>query len=206
MKVSYLNDEFFSRLETLAVNLRTSLTGFFGGKHLVRSYGQTVEFADYREYMLGDDIRRIDWNLYSRFEKYFLKLFTDERQMHARVFLDCSASMGKENPAKAAYAVAVTAALGFLSVHNMDKFSCFLLRGGKAENPFGTIRGKDGFFQGGLCPRKRRFFRRMRYFLPPSRAVRTRGATTDCPSSSPISLRTTIGKKRWIICVTKTGR
>ena len=43
MKVSYLNDEFFSRLETLAVNLRTSLTGFFGGKHLVRSYGQTVE-------------------------------------------------------------------------------------------------------------------------------------------------------------------
>lgn len=64
MKVSYLNDEFFSRLETLAVNLRTSLTGFFGGKHLVRSYGQTVEFADYREYMLGDDIRRIDWNLY----------------------------------------------------------------------------------------------------------------------------------------------
>lgn len=58
MKVSYLNDEFFSRLETLAVNLRTSLTGFFGGKHLVRSYGQTVEFADYREYMLGDDIRQ----------------------------------------------------------------------------------------------------------------------------------------------------
>ena len=147
MKVSYLNDEFFSRLETLAVNLRTSLTGFFGGKHLVRSYGQTVEFADYREYMLGDDIRRIDWNLYSRFEKYFLKLFTDERQMHARVFLDCSASMGKENPAKAAYAVAVTAALGFLSVHNMDKFSCFLLRGGKAENPFGTIVGKTAFFR-----------------------------------------------------------
>ena len=146
MKVYYLNDEVFSRLETVAVNLRTSLTGFFGGKHLVRSYGQTVEFADYREYMLGDDIRRIDWNLYSRFEKYFLKLFTDERQMHARVFLDCSASMGKENPAKAAYAVAVTAALGFLSVHNMDKFSCFLLRGGKAENPFGTIVGKTAFF------------------------------------------------------------
>lgn len=205
MKVSYLNDEFFSRLETLAVNLRTSLTGFFGGKHLVRSYGQTVEFADYREYMLGDDIRRIDWNLYSRFEKYFLKLFTDERQMHARVFLDCSASMGKENPAKAAYAVAVTAALGFLSVHNMDKFSCFLLRGGKAENPFGTIVGKTAF-SGRFLPSKTPIFPANAIFPPPSRAVRTRGATTDCPSSSPISLRTTIGKKRWIICVTKTGR
>ena len=79
MKNSYLNDGFFSRLETLALNLKADLRGFFGGKHLVRTYGQTVEFADYREYMLGDDIRRIDWNLYSRFEKFFLKLFTDER-------------------------------------------------------------------------------------------------------------------------------
>ena len=92
MKGSYLNDAFFSRLETLALNLRADLAGFFGGKHLVKTYGQTVEFADYREYMLGDDIRRIDWNLYSRFEKHFLKLFTDERQMHVRIFLDCSAS------------------------------------------------------------------------------------------------------------------
>ena len=123
MKVSYLNDDFFSRLETLALNLRTDLSGFFGGKHLVKTYGQTVEFADYREYMLGDDIRRIDWNLYSRFEKYFLKLFTDERQMHVQIFLDCSASMGKVNPNKAAYAIGTAAALGFLSVHNMDKTS-----------------------------------------------------------------------------------
>ena len=56
MKDSYLNDEFFSRLEALAFNLRKDLGGFFGGKHLVSTYGQTVEFADYREYMLGDDI------------------------------------------------------------------------------------------------------------------------------------------------------
>ena len=75
MKGSFLDDRFFSRLETLALNLRKDLLGYFGGKHLVSKYGQTVEFADYREYQLGDDIRRIDWNLYSRFEKYFLKLF-----------------------------------------------------------------------------------------------------------------------------------
>lgn len=147
MKVSYLNDEFFSRLETLALNLRKDLAGFFGGKHLVRTYGQTVEFADYREYMLGDDIRRIDWNLYSRFEKYFLKLFTDERQMHVQIFLDCSASMGKENPAKGAYAVGVAAALGFLAVHNMDKVSFKLMKEGNAEDPSGTIVGKNSFFR-----------------------------------------------------------
>ena len=147
MAVSFLNDAFFSRLETLALNLRADLTGFFGGKHLVKTYGQTVEFADYREYMLGDDIRRIDWNLYSRFEKFFLKLFTDERQMHTQIFLDCSASMGKANPTKGAYAVAVAAALGFLSVHNMDKVSFKLIKDKRAEDPFGTIVGKKAFFR-----------------------------------------------------------
>lgn len=147
MAVSYLNDAFFSRLETLELNLRKDLAGFFGGKHLVRTYGQTVEFADYREYMLGDDIRRIDWNLYSRFEKYFIKLFTDERQFHNQIFVDCSASMGKINPEKGAYAIAVAAALGFLSVHNMDKVSFKLINGDKAEDPFGTIVGKRSFFR-----------------------------------------------------------
>ncbi len=147
MKVSYLNDEFFSRLETLALNLRANLAGFFGGKHLVKTYGQTVEFADYREYQLGDDIRRIDWNLFSRFEKYFLKLFTDERQMHVQIFLDCSASMQKESPQKAAYAVGVAAALGFLAVHNMDKVSFNLIKKDKAENNNGTIVGKTTFFK-----------------------------------------------------------
>ena len=91
MKSTYLNDRFFSRLETLSLNLKSNLTGYFGGKHLVNTYGQTVEFADFREYQLGDDIRRIDWNLYSRFEKYFLKLFTDERQMQVQIFIDVSA-------------------------------------------------------------------------------------------------------------------
>ena len=146
MKGSYLNDEFFSRLETLSLEMRADLAGFFGGKHLVRTYGQTVEFADYREYALGDDIRRIDWNLYSRFEKFFLKLFTDERQMHTQIFIDCSASMGKDNPQKAAFTVGIAAALGYLSVHNMDKVSYKLIKGNKAEDPFGVIVGKRAFF------------------------------------------------------------
>ena len=146
MKGSYLNDSFFSRLEALALELRADLSGFFGGKHLVKTYGQTVEFADYREYMLGDDIRRIDWNLFSRFEKFFLKLFTDERQMHTQLFIDCSASMGKDMPEKANYTLGVAAALGYLSVHNMDKVSFKLIKGEKAEDSFGTIVGKKSFF------------------------------------------------------------
>lgn len=147
MKASYLNDQFFSRLEALSLNLKSNLSGYFGGKHLVSTYGQTVEFADFREYQLGDDIRRIDWNLFSRFEKYFLKLFTDERQMQIQIFLDCSASMGKDNPQKSSYAMATAAALGFLSVQNMDKVSFNLMKGERSENQFGTIVGKNAFFR-----------------------------------------------------------
>ena len=147
MASKYLNDAFFSRLETLSLNLRKDLRGYFGGKHLVKTYGQTVEFSDFREYQLGDDIRRIDWNLFSRFEKYFLKLFTDERQMQVQVLLDMSSSMGKDNPAKGQYALAVAAALGFLAVQSMDKLSFNFMRGETADNPFGTIIGKNAFFR-----------------------------------------------------------
>lgn len=146
MKTTSIDNEFFSKLETLSLNLRSRLTGYFGGKHFVRSYGQTTEFADYREYQLGDDIRRIDWNLYSRFEKHFLKLFTDERQMQIQIFLDCSASMGKDNLPKASYAVATAAALGFLSVQSMDKINFCLMKENGVEDPFGTIVGKKVFF------------------------------------------------------------
>ncbi len=147
MKGSYLNDEFFSRLEALSLNLKSNLSGYFGGKHLVSTYGQTVEFSDFREYQLGDDIRRIDWNMYSRFEKYFLKLFTDERQMQVQIFIDCSASMGKDNPHKAGYTLATAGALGFLAMESMDKVNFQLMKGSKSENPYGTIVGKNAFFR-----------------------------------------------------------
>ncbi len=147
MNDSYLNDRFFSRLETLSLNLKSNLTGYFGGKHLVSTYGQTVEFADFREYQLGDDIRRIDWNLYSRFEKYFLKLFTDERQMQVQIFLDVSASMGKDNAQKRAYSIATAAAVGFLAVQDMDRVTFNIMNGDKSENPYGVIVGKNSFFR-----------------------------------------------------------
>ena len=97
--------------------------------------------------MLGDDIRRIDWNLYSRLEKYFVKLFNDERQMHVQIYIDCSASMGKDIPKKGQYAAALSAGLGFLAVHNMDKLSFKLIRDGKIDDSMGLIVGKNAFFR-----------------------------------------------------------
>ena len=204
MSVSYLNDDFFSRLETCALSLRRDLAGFFGGKHLVKTYGQTVEFADYREYMLGDDIRRIDWNLFSRFEKFFLKLFTDERQMHTQIFLDCSASMGKVAQQKAAYATAFAAALGFLSVHNMDKLSFRLIHGQKAEDPFGLIVGKTPFFRAVSTLDNIKF----EDDADLEKAITGTEVSNGNGLSVIISdfLQTATGKRRSITCAIKNGR
>jgi uncharacterized protein (DUF58 family) len=146
VKEKIINDEFISRLETISLHMQSQMKGYFGGDHRTKAYGNTVEFADFREYALGDDIRRIDWNLYSRFEKYFIKLFVDERQMHTQLFLDGSASMGKINRQKAEYAIRLLAALGYLSVRKMDKTSFMLMKGDYCEDLCGVVTGKEAFY------------------------------------------------------------
>jgi hypothetical protein len=146
MKQRIINDDFISRLETISLSMQAQMKGYFGGNHRTKMYGSTVEFADFREYVLGDDIRRIDWNLYSRFEKHYIKLFVDERQMHTQIFLDCSASMGKNDKRKAEYAIRIVAALGFLSIQNMDKTSFWLIKGDFADDLCGVITGKEAFY------------------------------------------------------------
>lgn len=145
MKGICFTDDFFDRLERLALNFPTTLTGYFGGKHKINKYGQTIEFADFRQYQPGDDIRRIDWNLYARLGKHFLKLYTDERQMHIRIYIDCSASVGFYDD-KAEYALALAVAFGYMAVRNNDKVSFHLLKDGKQFDPFGLIVGRNSFF------------------------------------------------------------
>ncbi|MBN3489891.1 DUF58 domain-containing protein [Acholeplasma equirhinis] len=142
-----LNDEFISKLETLSFHMNSFMRGYFGGNHRTSAYGSTVEFADFREYTLGDDIRHIDWNLYSRFEKHFIKLFVDERQMFIQVYLDCSASMEKADSKKSEFALKTAASIGYLAVHNMDRLSYRLIQGDSAFDLSGTIIGKDNFFR-----------------------------------------------------------
>jgi len=147
MKEKIINDDFISRLETISLYMQQAMQGYFGGNHRTKTYGSTVEFTDFREYVLGDDIRRIDWNLYSRFEKHFIKLYIDERQMHTQIFLDCSASMGKTDQGKSMYALKAAASLGFLSVQNMDKTSYMLIKGDFAEELSGVVTGKEAFYR-----------------------------------------------------------
>jgi uncharacterized protein (DUF58 family) len=147
MKEKIINDDFISRLETISLYMQAPMQGYFGGNHRTKTYGSTVEFSDFREYELGDDIRRIDWNLYSRFEKHYIKLFVDERQMHTQIFLDCSSSMGKTDRNKAFYAIRSVAALGFLSIQNMDKTSFMMIKGDFADDLCGIVTGKEAFYR-----------------------------------------------------------
>ena len=145
MPKKIINDGFLGRLEAISFNMKTAMRGFFGGTHKTKSYGSTVEFADYRDYVLGDDIRRIDWKLYSRFEKFFIKLFTDERQMHIHIYLDCSRSMAYKESKKKDFALQTVAALGYLAIQNMDKVSIKLVKGDCAYDPWGILSGKEAF-------------------------------------------------------------
>lgn len=142
-----VDGSFIAMLESRDLHLHRPMDGLFGGNRRAKSYGSSVEFADYREYTEGDDLRRIDWNLYARFEKMFLKLFVDEKQLHHRIYLDCSSSMdwGREN--KSHLALKMAAALGFLSVQAMDRVSYYALKGDKCEQLYGRIFGRDAFYR-----------------------------------------------------------
>ena len=109
-----LTDSFLSRLDTLCLAMRGRAQGGAGGTRRSRQTGSSAEFSDYREYIPGDDIRRLDWNAYARFDRLFLKLFMEEQESVVTVLLDGSASMGEkwETARRAAEAVSYLALTG----------------------------------------------------------------------------------------------
>ena len=88
-----LDDAFLAALETLELYLRSAIGSQFAGNRKSRAFGGVSEFADYREYMPGDDLRRIDWRLAGRTGQYFIKRFMDERKQDVHIYIDTSASM-----------------------------------------------------------------------------------------------------------------
>src|SRR5881628_2914504 len=93
------------------------------GERRSRARGQSVEFADYRNYVPGDDFRYLDWNLYGRLEKLFLKLYEEERELPVRIFLDASESMTFGEPRKFDFALRVAAAIGYVAMCGFDRVS-----------------------------------------------------------------------------------
>src|SRR5579871_908201 len=116
-----LEPGFLNRLEQLELVSRKIFLGRMKGERRSKRKGQSVEFADYRNYVVGDDLRFLDWNLYARLDRLFLRLFMEEEDLHFYILLDNSLSMDFGSPTKLHYAKQVAAALGFVGLVNADR-------------------------------------------------------------------------------------
>ncbi len=116
-----LDPEFMNRLERLDIVSRKIFAGRMKGERRSKRKGQSVEFADYRNYVVGDDLRFLDWNIYGRLERLFIKLFFEEEDLHVSVLLDASNSMDFGRPAKSLYARRVAAALAYIGLVNYNR-------------------------------------------------------------------------------------
>ena len=145
MSGKILDSAFLDAMDTLDLYVHQLKSGHYSGARRSRAYGSSPEFADYRDYIPGDDLRRIDWNLAGRFDKYYIKRFIDEKQGRNRVYLDMSASMGLDSQ-KRMTALRLAAALGYLSVSNMDCVSYRLLQGSRCVDLCGSIIGRESYY------------------------------------------------------------
>jgi len=118
-----LTPELLRRLERFQLLAARRAKSSAKGERSSRARGQSVEFADYRNYVPGDDFRYLDWNLYGRLERLFLKLYEEERELPVRIFLDASESMTFGQPRKFDFARQVAAALGYVALCGFDRVS-----------------------------------------------------------------------------------
>jgi uncharacterized protein (DUF58 family) len=116
-----LDPRFLARLEQLELVSRKIFLGRMKGERRSKKKGQSVEFADYRNYVVGDDLRFLDWNLYARLDRLFLRLFMEEEDLHFYILIDNSLSMDFGTPTKLHFAKQIAAALGFIGLVNLDR-------------------------------------------------------------------------------------
>jgi len=140
------DEDFLRRLERLSVLVRRPVRGGLkGGRRSVKQ-GQSVEFADYRDYALGDDLRQLDWNVYARLEKLLVKLFVEEEDLTVALFVDGSASMAHGTPDKLVFAKRAAAALGYIALAAEDRVVLASL-GGRTAQRRAALRGSGRAFR-----------------------------------------------------------
>ena len=155
------DSEFLAKLEHLCLLSQRIFRGAFRAERRSRHIGSSLEFADYRNYVHGDDQRRIDWNVYGRLGRLFVKLFEEEEDLEVSILLDCSASMGWSSGGitKFDQACKIVAALAYIALANLDRVHLFSFDD-ELKVDSGLGRGKSQFhrllkFLTGLKPTER---------------------------------------------------
>jgi uncharacterized protein (DUF58 family) len=142
---SLLEPEFLRKLEQLSIVSKKVFSGQLKGDRRSSRRGTSVEFADFRNYTLGDDLRYVDWNTFARLEKLFLKLFIEEEDLHVYLLLDGSQSMAYGSPAKFDYARRIAASLGYIGLSNLDRVGATVFAE-KMRDHLPPVRGKQQVF------------------------------------------------------------
>jgi uncharacterized protein (DUF58 family) len=137
-----LDPEFLHKLEQLELVSRKIFVGRMKGERKSKRRGSSVEFADHRNYSVGDDLRHIDWNVYGRLDKLFLKVFLEEEDLHVYTLLDTSLSMDFGDPTKLHYGKQVAAALAFIGLVNHDRVVLDTF-GSALESGLPSVRGRS---------------------------------------------------------------
>ena len=133
-EVNLLPPDLLAQLERLELVTRKVFRGRMKGERRSKRKGQSVEFADFRSYVPGDDLRSIDWNLYARLDKLIVKLFLEEEDLHFYTLIDASRSMDFGEPTKLEYAKQLAAALGFVGLMRTDRVRIETLGQGLREH------------------------------------------------------------------------
>jgi len=141
-----LDPEFMNRLDSLDVLSRKILQGKLQGERRSKRRGQSVEFADHRPYVAGDDLRFVDWNIYGRLEQLFLKLFIEEQDLTVHIVVDGSASMTVGEPSKELFIKKLAAALGYVSLVNNNRVSISVFGDG-VVGQLANMRGRNYLHQ-----------------------------------------------------------
>ncbi|MCM8711784.1 DUF58 domain-containing protein [Clostridium sp. SYSU_GA19001] len=146
MEDKIFDSEFLKKLDNIALNAKITMNEGAAGGRKSKAKGSSVEFSDFREYSIGDDFRRIDWNAYGRFERLFVKLFMEEREAIVNIFIDCSKSMDFGSPKKCLTALKLSGVLSFLALNNLDRV-CINQIKGTVLNQSNSVTGKNMFYR-----------------------------------------------------------
>jgi uncharacterized protein (DUF58 family) len=140
------DEAFLRQLERLQVLMRAPVRGGLkGGRRSVKR-GQSVEFADFRDYAIGDDLRLLDWNVLARLEKLFIKLYVEEEDVTIHFLIDASASMATGRPSKLLFAKRAAAALGYIGLASEDRIAATGLAGRSGRRQV-ALRGSGRVFR-----------------------------------------------------------
>lgn len=117
--------EVYKKLGSMRLASKSKIRGQHKGSHRSSRYGASMDFSDYRVYHIGDDVRQIDWNVFARSERFYIKRFLDEQEMRVHIVLDGTKSMAGE--AKWLLAKQLTAALGHIVLQHDDRLTCSVI-------------------------------------------------------------------------------